>query len=150
VSLGPEISIPLFDWGIRLAAKHARDHELKASVIAYRQAVLQGVAEVESALGSLQQQEHREQQDTLAWHALARVDHSTQARQRLQLAGPLDRSESQIAAEQAAIELADARAGHSLAYVALFKALGGAPLPTADQLGTPPTATSDSDGEAHH
>jgi len=150
VSLGPEISIPLFDWGIRLAAKRSRDHDLKASVIAYRQAVLRGVAEVESALGSLQQQEQREQQDALAWHALTRVDDSTQARQHLQLASPLDRSESQIAADQAAIELADARAGHGLAYVALFKALGGAPLPTADQLDTPPAATRDSTSEAHH
>ena len=146
-SLGPEINIPLFDWGIRLAAKHASEHELKASVLAYQQAVLQGVAEVESALGSLQQQERREQQDALAWHALARVDHSVQERQRLQLAGPLDRTDSQVAAAQAAIELADARAGHSLAYVALFKALGGAPLPSAAQLGTPP-ATSDKPVEA--
>ena len=142
VSLGPEINIPLFDWGIRLAAKHASDHELKASVLAYRQAVLQGVAEVESALGTLQQQEQREQHDALAWHALARVDHSVQERQRLQLAGPLDRTDSQVAADQAAIELADARAGHSLAYVALFKALGGAPLPSADQLGVRTPAAS--------
>ncbi|MEO8779591.1 MAG: TolC family protein [Rhodanobacter sp.] len=148
VSLGPEINIPLFDWGLRLAAKHASDHELKASVLAYRQAVLQGVAEVETALGTLQQQQQREQQDALAWHALARVDHAERERQRLHLAGPLDRTDSQIAADQAAIELADARAGHSLAYVALFKALGGAPLPTADQLGTPLPATGDKSGEA--
>ena len=148
VSLGPEINIPLFDWGLRLAAKHASDHELKASVLAYRQAVLQGVAEVETALGSLHRQEQREQQDALAWHALARVDRSVQERQRLQLAGPLDRTDSQIAADQAAIELADARAGHSLAYVALYKALGGAPLPSADQLGAATPATSDKAGEA--
>ena len=148
-SLGPEINIPLFDWGLRLAAKHAKDHELRASVLAYRQAVLQGVAEVESALGSLQQQEQREQQDTLAWHALARVDHAVQERQRLQLASPLDRTDSRIAAAQAAIELADARAGHSLAYVALFKALGGAPLPSADQLANPPPANGDKTPEVH-
>ena len=148
LSLGPEINIPLFNWGLRLAAKHASDHELRASVLAYRQAVLQGVAEVETALGTLHQQEQRERQDTVAWHALARVDHSVQERQRLRLASPLDRTESQIAADQAAIELADARAGHSLAYVALFKALGGAPLPTADQLGTPTPARSDKSPKA--
>ena len=143
VSLGPQINIPLFNWGLLLAAKHASDHELKASVLAYRQAVLQGVAEVETALGSLHQQAQREHQDTVAWHALARVDHTVHERQRLQLAGPLDRTDSQIAADQAAIELADARAGHSLAYVALYKALGGAPLPSADQLGTSTPAASD-------
>ncbi|HZX72381.1 MAG TPA: efflux transporter outer membrane subunit [Rhodanobacter sp.] len=145
-SLGPQINIPLFDWGIRLAAKESKDHALRASVLAYRQAVLQGVAEVESALGSLQQQQQREQQDTLAWQALQRVDQSVQTRQRLQLASPLDRTDSQVAADQAAIELADARAGHSLAYVALYKALGGAPLPTAGQLDAPSAATN----ETHH
>jgi multidrug efflux system outer membrane protein len=138
VSLGPELTIPLFDWGIRLAAKHAKDHELKASVLAYRQAVLQGVTEVETALGSVQQQQQREQHSMLAWQALQHIDQTVQTRVSLQLGSPLDRAESQIAANQAAIELADARAGHSLAYVALFKALGGAPLPTPAELGTPP------------
>ncbi|OOG50165.1 RND transporter [Rhodanobacter sp. C01] len=143
VSLGPELTIPLFDWGIRLAAKHAKDHELKASVLAYRQAVLQGVAEVETALGNVQQQRQREQQSQLAWQALQRVDQTVQARVGLRLGSPLDRAESQVAAAQAAIELADARAGHSLAYVALFKALGGAPLPSAAETDAPAAAASD-------
>ena len=138
VSIGPVLDIPLFDWGMRIAADHAKRHELQASVLAYRQAVLQGVAEVETALGSLQQQQQREHDGTLAWQALQRADHAMQSRVRLQLSSPLDRAESQIAAEQAAIELADARAEHSLAYVALFKALGGAPLPSE----APPTASS--------
>jgi outer membrane protein TolC len=132
-SLGPELDIPLFNWGIRLASKHASDHELKASVLAYRQAVLKGVAEVETALGDVHQQQQREQQSMLAWQALTRVDQSMQTRLKLHLAGPGDRLESQVAADQAALELADARAGHSLAFVALFKALGGAPLPAIEE-----------------
>ena len=141
-SVGPVINMPLFDWGMRLAATHAKSHELKASVLAYRQAVLQGVAEVETALGSLQQQQRRERDDTQAWQALQRADQSVQARVGLQLSSPLDRAESQIAAAQAAIELADARAGHSLAYVALFKALGGAPLPSTVARETAPAAAA--------
>ena len=132
VSIGPLLNIPLFDWGMRLAAEHAKDHELKASVLAYRQAVLQGVADVETALGSLQQQEQRERQDTIAWQALQHADRGVQARVKLQLASPLDRIDSRIAADDAALELTEARAAHSLAYVALFKALGGAPLPAAE------------------
>ncbi|MEO7072602.1 MAG: TolC family protein [Rhodanobacter sp.] len=128
-SLGPVIDMPLFDWGMRVAAKHAKDHELQASVLAYRQAVLQGVAEVETALGDLQQQHRREQHSQQAWQALQRVDQSALARVKLQLASPLERTQSQLAATQAAIDLSDARAAHSLAFVALFKALGGAPLP---------------------
>ncbi len=145
-SVGPVIDIPLFDWGIRLAATHAKSHELKASVLAYRQAVLQGVAEVETALGSLQQQRQREQQDTLAWQALQRADQAVQVRVGLQLGSPLDRAESGIAAGQAALELAEARAAHSLAYVALFKALGGAPLPSADTPETEPATSPASPG----
>jgi len=41
--------------------------------------------------------------------------------------------------DHANAELVDARAQHSLAYVALFKALGGAPLPTAAELGSAAT-----------
>lgn len=137
VSVGPELNIPLFDWGIRMAAKNAKDHELKASVLAYRQAVLQGVAEVETALGAVQQQQQREQHSLQAWQALRHVDQAAQMRVSLRLGSPLDVAEARIAADQAAIELTDARAGHNLAYVALFKALGGAPLPaTAAAAGT--------------
>ena len=60
-SVGPVIDIPLFDWGLRQARAHARSHQLKASVLAYRKAVLEGVAEVETALGNLAQQRRREQ-----------------------------------------------------------------------------------------
>lgn len=146
VSIGPELNIPLFDWGIRLAAKHAKDHELKASVLAYRQAVLQGVTEVETALGAVQQQQQREQHSLLAWQALQRVDQAAQTRVNLRLGSPLDFAESRIAADQAAIELTDARAGHSLAYVALFKALGGAPLPTVAETDTQQQDASTPDG----
>jgi outer membrane protein, multidrug efflux system len=147
VSLGPLINLPLFDWGIRLATMHAKGHDLQASVLAYRQAVLQGVAEVETALGSLQQQQQREQQSRLAWQALQRVDQAVQTRVGLQLDSPLERSESRLAVEQAAIELADARAGHSLAYVALFKALGGAPRPSTNETSATEAAPSHAFGE---
>lgn len=159
-SLGPVLNIPLFDWGIRIAATHAKGYELQASVLAYRQAVLQGAAEVETALGSLEQQQQRELHSTLAWQALQHSDLAVQTRVGLQLGSPLELAESKVAVDQAAIELADARAGHSLAYVALFKALGGAPLPSASNeskvapelSSTPPSAgsaTSSANGEAN-
>jgi len=138
-SLGPLLNIPLFDWGIRIAATHARSHQLQASVQAYQQSVLQGIAEVQTALGSLQQQQQREAQNTIAWQALQRADQAVQSRVQLKLSSPLDRIESQIAVDHANAELVDARAQHSLAYVALFKALGGAPLPTAAELGSAAT-----------
>ncbi|MBD8879358.1 efflux transporter outer membrane subunit [Rhodanobacter sp. 7MK24] len=146
VTMGPMFDMPLFDWGLRKANEHAKSHELKASVLAYRQAVLQGVAEVETALGTLQQQQQREQHSLEAWQALQRAGDALQTRVKLQLDSPLALADSQLAATQAAIELADARASHSLAYVALFKALGGAPLP-ADE--APDAKSTDAAGATH-
>ena len=135
ITMGPMFDMPLFDWGLRKANETAKSHELKAAVYAYRQAVLQGVADVETALGTLQQQEQREQHSQQAWQALQRVDKALRTRVKLQLDSPLALADGQLAAAQAAIELADARASRCLAYVALFKALGGAPLP-ADEAPT--------------
>lgn len=128
-SVGPMFDIPLFDWGLRKANEHAKSHELKAAVLGYRQAVLEGVGEVETALGTLDAQAQREQASLAAWQALQQADRATQTRVKLTLDSPLALADSQLAVNQAAIELLDARASQSLAYVALFKALGGAPLP---------------------
>lgn len=135
-SLGPLLNIPLFDWGMRIAATHAKTHQLQASVLAYQQSVLQGIAEVQTALGALQQLQLREQQNAVAWQAMQRADLAVQSRVHLHLNSPLDQIESDMAADQAATQLVDARAEHSLAYVALFKALGGAPLPTEAEMGS--------------
>ena len=132
LSLGPVIDIPLFDWGLRAAQAQAKQHELEASVLAYRQAVLAGVAEVETAIGRLQRQSEHERHCTDAAAALAHADAIVARRAALKLAGPMDQAESAIARDQAALALVQARASHGLAFVALFKALGGAPLPTGD------------------
>lgn len=133
LSLGPVIDIPLFDWGLRAAQAHAKQHELKASVLAYRQAVLQGVGEVETAIGRLQRQAEYERHCSEAAAALEHADGIVARRAALRLAGPMDQAESAIARDQAALALVQARAGHGLAFVALFKALGGAPLPAGEQ-----------------
>src|SRR6185312_6319848 len=99
-AIGPIINIPLFDWGQRRAVRDAREDQLQAALIAYRQAVLQGAAEVESDLAAL--------------HAAGQKLQSADAKLAL--------SESELDREQA-------RLAHGLAFVALYKALGGAPLP---------------------
>jgi NodT family efflux transporter outer membrane factor (OMF) lipoprotein len=137
-SFGPSIDIPLLDWGLRQARKHAQDHLLKASVLAYRQAVLAGVAEVEIALGNLAQQRQREHDSVDAWQALTRAADSEIIRQQLGLASGIGRASSEIARDQAALDVIDARAARDLAYIALYKALGGAPeLPTNDVAASP-------------
>lgn len=132
VTVGPMINIPLFDWGMRAAAAHAKSHELRAAVLAYRQAVLTGVAEVETALNALAQEEQREQHQQVALRALQHADAATATRVRLHLDSPLTLADRQLAADQARLELLDTRASRGIAYVALYKALGGAPRPTPD------------------
>jgi NodT family efflux transporter outer membrane factor (OMF) lipoprotein len=128
-SFGPIIDVPLFDWGQRVAAAHAKDHELKAAVYAYRQAVLIGVAEAETAMGDLEQTRLREE---ALQHATQAVDTSVAAlrkRAELNLGSNLDVQDGLIENQRAQLELTSAIAARDLAYVSLYKALGGAPMP---------------------
>ncbi|HEY9132333.1 MAG TPA: TolC family protein [Dyella sp.] len=131
-SLGPVIDVPLFDWGQRQAAADAKGHQLQAAVLAYRQAVLQGVAEVETAMGDLEQLRDRETSLQSAFDALDRSTAGARKRAELNLASTLDVQDSLIEQQRAQLELINARAARDLAYVSLYKALGGAPLSTGN------------------
>ncbi|QWF19631.1 TolC family protein [Lysobacter capsici] len=124
---GPIIDIPLFDWGLRRARASAKGDELQAATYAYRKAVLTGVAEVETALGALEQQRLREQSDRDAWRALARAADGEAARKRLGLASEIDVNARRIERDQAALELNAAATQRAMAYIAVYKALGAAP-----------------------
>jgi outer membrane protein, multidrug efflux system len=141
-SVGPVVDMPLFDWGQRLAQAHSKDHELKAAVYAYRQAVLQGVAETETAMSDLQQLHLRED---AAEHALQAQDSNAAAvdkRRSLGLSSTLEWQDAQIAKQNAQLDVISARAERDLAYVSLYKALGGAPLP-------PVNVAADYDASSH-
>ncbi|MFC4762220.1 TolC family protein [Dyella koreensis] len=128
-SIGPVIDIPLFDWGQRVAAAHAKGHELKAAVYAYRQAVLQGVAEAEIAMGDLEQLRGREQASQQAAEVLQTGAAAMRKRAELGLGSHLDIQDSLVEGQRAELELVSAIAARDLAYVSLYKALGGAPMP---------------------
>lgn len=134
VSLGPRIDIPLFDWGLRQARAHADDHLLKASVLAYRQAVLAGVADVENALANLALQRTQQQAGEENLTALDRLVTRASTRLRLGLDSPFQRTGSMLARDQAQLELIDSMAARDIAFVALYKALGGAPKPESDAI----------------
>jgi outer membrane protein, multidrug efflux system len=131
-AIGPDIDIPLFNWGVRLAQSKAKSFALQASVLAYREAVLEGVAETETALGNLQRQHERELLEEHALAAAQRSSLATSQRVDLKLASPMDQQIAAIDESDAQLELLRARAARGTAYVALFKALGGAPRPAAD------------------
>ena len=58
-TFGPQIDIPLFDWGRRRSQADASELALQAAIQGYRQSVLDGVAEVESALAAIGAQRQR-------------------------------------------------------------------------------------------
>ena len=128
-SFGPSIDIPLFDWGQRRAALHAREDELSAALLAYRQAILEGIAETENALALVELLRLRVVQEHITIAALEQGDVSIQASLRLGLADGITRADFAIALLQAKLQMAQVQEAHSLAFITLYKALGGAPLP---------------------
>lgn len=131
-AIGPIINIPLFDWGQRRAVRDAREDQLQAAVLAYRQAVLQGAAEVETDLAALHASDERVQG---AQAAAAASQSSLSLSERLQGLGQADGlqlADATLALTESELDREQARLAHGLAYVALYKALGGAPLPAGD------------------
>ena len=129
VTAGPIIDIPIFDWGARRAVVTARDAELQAALLGYRQAVLDGVAEVETALSTLAAE--REHAAVLA-RAVAAEDRGSDAvatLRRVGLADDVDRENASTNLAQAELAANGAEEARDLAFIALYKALGGAPLP---------------------
>jgi outer membrane protein TolC len=98
----------------------------------YREAVLRGVAEVEIALGTLERDTVRESEAERAAAALQRGMTAATRRAELQLASPLTANSVALIELDGELALIDARTVRGLAYVALYKALGGAPRPAPE------------------
>ncbi len=132
-SAGPILDIPLFDWGARHDVVNARDAALQAAVLGYRQAVLEGVAEAETALAQWQRDRSRAEaartQCALADTGLTR----TETLQRLGLADATDRALAGIAQAQAQLAQVQAQRDAAVAFIAVYKSFGGALPPLAMQ-----------------
>jgi NodT family efflux transporter outer membrane factor (OMF) lipoprotein len=128
-AIGPIINIPLFDWGERRAVRDAREDQLQAAVLAYRQAVLQGAAEVETDLAALHASDARVRGAVAAANASRSGLALGEKLQGLGQADGLQLADAKLALGESELDREQARLAHGLAYVALYKALGGAPLP---------------------
>ncbi|KEH11003.1 hypothetical protein GY15_17080 [Delftia sp. 670] len=95
--------------------------------------MLDGVAEVESALAAIGAQRQRIAALQDSQQVLAERERVQHQRQKLGLDSEFGGLASRRAALQARSEQTTALAAHALAYVALYKALGGAPLPAEDR-----------------
>lgn len=141
-AIGPIVNIPLFDWGQRRAVRNAREDQLQAAVLAYRQAVLNGAAEVETDLAALHASVQRAAATRKAATASqASLDLSEKLRG-LEQADGLQVADATLATTAADLDRVQARLAHGIAYVALYKALGGAPLPPVEGAATPVTKSA--------
>ena len=132
-AIGPVIDFPLFDWGARRDVFDARSAALSAAVLAYRQSVLEGVGEAESALAQLDRQQQRTRASS---SSVAAFEHAAGSARRLRefgLADGNDMAAAGLAAAQARLEHTQATHDLNLAFIALYKSFGGALPPLQAQ-----------------
>lgn len=132
-SIGPLIDLPLFDWGQRKAIANARQHEVDASLSAYRQVLLDSVAQVETGMSLLTLAQQRVQHLRAALAASEASVEKDRALIRLGLSSEWNSLEYQHEVLQARQSLTAAEADYGIAYATLFRAMGGAPLPPVDE-----------------
>lgn len=127
LALGPSFSIPLWDHGERAAQVQAREAEFEAATAQYRQAVLEGVADVQAAWLQWSQAQERAASAATVLALQQQRAAAAQARRNIGLDDALPTTDAQAALLQAQQERGAAVLAAQLAQVALFKALGGAP-----------------------
>ncbi|URI08539.1 TolC family protein [Aquincola tertiaricarbonis] len=128
-SLAPTLDLPLFDWDLRRDRALAAQEHVNEALLDQRRTVLVAVAEVESALDTLQMRRDRRQALAEAAQAQQRLLQQQAVQQRLGLSGDADQLALRRTQLLAEAELAQADAGSALALVSLYRAVGGAPLP---------------------
>lgn len=125
VGVGPAIQIPIFDWGMRRDVVNAREAGLQAAVLAYRQAVLEGVAEAESALAQWQRAHAQLAAAGSSVIAAERAAERTRKLRGVGLADNADAAGAQIASAQARLLHALAQRETAIAFIAVYKSFGG-------------------------
>ncbi|MFM6991129.1 MAG: efflux transporter outer membrane subunit [Rhodoferax sp.] len=125
-SFGPlALSMPIYDAGQREAAQAASQAAYQSAVRSYQATVRQAVREVEESLVQLQSLQAREQDTLLAQQSFNAALAATQARFRQGLASGLELQEARRAAWAADGAVLGLQLQRKLAWVTLYRALGG-------------------------
>jgi multidrug efflux system outer membrane protein len=124
-SLGPSLSLPLFDGGRRSATADAARVAYEAAESQYRSRVRQAVREVEEALVRLASAADRDADARTAAEGYRVTLEAAQARWRTGLGSLLELEESRRLALVADSTLAAVQRDRVAAWVALYRALGG-------------------------
>lgn len=130
VQATPLISIPLFDWGARLAALGQRNAQFDQRLIQYRQTVLSAVAEASNALTALDQGSRRLVASRAAEAAAERSAVGSRAAYQAGIQSLTDRLQSEQQLIDATLSRIDAEAQQARAAIATYRAFGGGPAIT--------------------
>lgn len=125
-TLGPlAVNFPLFDGGARAAASAAAAAGYDEAVAAYRAQVRLAVREVEQALVALHSSAEREADALVAAQDFEASLRATEARQRGGLASLFDLEAARRNALAAQAALIDLQRERAVAWITLYRALGG-------------------------
>jgi outer membrane protein TolC len=127
--IGPAITLPIIDWHARRAVVGAREAALDAAVLAYREAVLEGAAEVETALARSQAKTAQLADADDAVDSAARAGAIAARSREIGLIDDGELTTARIALSQARLQRLQAQRDRALAYIALYKAFGGSMPP---------------------
>lgn len=128
-SFGPAIDIPLFDWGRRRRHEEALKAALQADLIAYRQSVRSAYVEVQNNLIALKGQADALKQQQFLLQGTSSSLQTEHQKLGLGMSSPLALWRIQHDQDEQQLQLTEASTRYDMAYIALFKSLGGAALP---------------------
>ena len=147
-SASPLISIPLFDWGARLADIRADRSRFEQALIQYRQTVIAAVGEASNALTALEQGRQRLASARRAEEAAEATARGSRAAYEAGIQSLADRLRSEQQLIDARLARIDAERTQASAAIATYRAFGGGPaigddmaaaanLPRANDSGAP-------------
>ena len=123
--IGPMVTIPIVDWGARRSVVNAREAALAAAVLAYREAVLEGVAEAQTALAQFDAKSVLVENAQKSLALSERGAQSAQTMQRIGLGDGFDAASANLALAQSRLQQSGVLRERALSYIALYKAFGG-------------------------
>jgi NodT family efflux transporter outer membrane factor (OMF) lipoprotein len=139
-SLGPSLSIPIFDAGKRRAAVDSAQASYRSALADYRQSVRDAVKEIEQALVRLDSTARRADQAGQAAQEYRRYFEATEVNWRAGGASLLTLEEARRSALSAQIDEIALQRNRVQYWIALYKALGGGWQPDSPAL--PPQAVA--------
>ncbi len=127
----PVISIPLFDWGQRMAGVTRADAQFSAALITYQETVNLAVAEADGSLVALSFAQGRLEASRAAEAAAQVAARGARAAFEAGLSSLPDRLRADQLLIDAQVNRIEAEASMALAAIAVYRAFGGGPPPTA-------------------